>query len=76
MGESEFDLENIFRYHEPTPKKIAQYQAIRDAAKEFARILLSNSPPGSDQSEALLHIRKAVMIANAAIALDGILYKE
>lgn len=73
--EYEFDLDNIFTYHAATPEQVSQYQFIRDAAKHFASVVIENSPKCADQTVAIRHIREAAMIANAAIALDGKLYK-
>lgn len=66
-----FDLDHLFRYHAPTPEKLEQYQAIRDAAKTFAQVIVDNTPAGADQSAAMRYLRESVMTANAAIALDG-----
>ena len=66
-----FDLDHLFRYHSPTTEKQGQYERIRAAAKEFAKVILENSPASADQSVAVRNIREAVMNANAAIALDG-----
>jgi hypothetical protein len=66
-----FDLDSIFSYHAPTPEKLKQYESIRSAAKEFATVMLANTPASADQTAALRHIREAVMTANAAVALDG-----
>lgn len=74
-SEYEFDLDNIFQYHAATPEQVNQYQLIRDAAKYFASVVIENSPKCVDQTVAIRHIREAVMITNAAIALDGNLYK-
>lgn len=71
-----FDLDHLFRYHSPTPEKQVQYEAIRAAAKEFARVIEANSPSSADQSVAIRCIREAVMNANAAIALDGRIFVE
>lgn len=73
---NQFDLDNIFTYHAPTPEEVEQYQKIRDAAKEFAQVVVDNSPASADQSVAIRKIRESVMIANAAIALGGKLYLE
>jgi hypothetical protein len=64
-------LEEIFTYHPPTPDQIPKYQAIRDAAKQFAKVLVENSPSGPDQTAAVRLLRQAVMTANQAIALNG-----
>jgi hypothetical protein len=71
IGQPTLDVENIFTYHAPRPDQLPKYEAIREAAKRFARVLLDNSPRGADQSAAVRHVREAVMTANAAIALDG-----
>ena len=72
----QFDLDNIFTYHSPTSDQVEQYSKIRNAAKEFARVVIENSPASSDQSTAIRKIREAVMTANAAIALSGKLYLD
>ena len=61
-------LTNWFTYHPPTPQDAVAYTAIREAALEFAQVVLSRTPEGADQSAALRKIREAVMTANAAIA--------
>jgi hypothetical protein len=65
------ELENWFTYHPPSPEQQQQYVAIRDAAKRFAEVVASNTPPSPDQTAAIRKIREAVMTANAAIACDG-----
>ena len=65
------DLEEIFTYHPPNPVQTEQYNRIRTAAKEFAEILLDNTPLCPDQTGAIRRLRECVMIANSAIALKG-----
>jgi hypothetical protein len=65
------DLERLFAYHPPTGDQPERYQRLRNAAKEFARVLLDVTPMGPDQSAALRHIREAAMTGNASIALEG-----
>jgi hypothetical protein len=67
----EFDPEYVFTHHTPTEDKIHHYDAIHAAAKEFARVILANTPRSADQAAALRLLREATMTANAAIALDG-----
>jgi len=76
MGELEFDLEHLFSYHSPKDNQPLLYEAIRAGAKEFARVLLENTPSGADQAAAIRLLREAVMTANASIALGGRIYKE
>lgn len=64
------DLDNIFSYHAPTPEQLPKYDALRAAAKEFARAIIEKTPASADQSAAIRHVREAVMTANAAIALE------
>jgi hypothetical protein len=65
------DLENIFKYHAPTPDQLPKYETLRSAAKAFAQSIVDNSPEGPDQTAAIRKVREAVMTANAAIALGG-----
>lgn len=64
-------LDDIFKYHPPDEQQKARYHIIREAAKDFATVLLANTPPSPDQSAAIRKLRECVMTANASIALDG-----
>lgn len=65
------DLDELFSYHPVEPDQVAKYAAIRAAAKQFAAVVLVNTPKSADQTAAVRKIREAVMIANASIALNG-----
>lgn len=65
-------LPSIFTYHAPKDGQPAQYQAIRDKALELAEVIVANTPQSADQTAAIRLLREAVMTANAAIALDGL----
>jgi hypothetical protein len=65
-------LEELFSYHPPTPHTLPKFQAINQAAKNFAEIVLQNCPHGADRSITINAIRKARMFANAAISLNGL----
>ena len=69
------DLDHIFTHHPPTPSKIGNYIALREAAKSFAVVVCAHTPDCADRAAAIRHIREAVMTANAAVALDGRLHK-
>lgn len=71
MPISESDLDNWFTYHRPTDEQLDRYVNIRDAAREFAGVVLRNTPASADQTVAIRKIREAVMVANASIACDG-----
>jgi len=71
MKHPDFDPEYVFSHHAPTPDKLAHYEAIHVAAKQFAQVILSHTPASSDQSAALRLLREAAMMANAAVALEG-----
>jgi hypothetical protein len=64
-------IETLFTYHPPTGDQPQQYESIRAAAKEFANVLLRNTPPSADQTASLRKLRECVMTANASIALNG-----
>lgn len=65
------DLAWIFTYHPPDEGDVEKYNALRNAAHQFAQVVLENTPPGADQSAAVRKIREAVMTSNAAVALKG-----
>ncbi len=69
-GITDADLRNWFTYHPPTSEQQVKYVAIRDAALNFARILLNNTPQGADQTAALRKLRESVMTGNQAIACE------
>lgn len=74
MPESKFTpeaLQDIFSYHAPSLDQQVQYQVIRDAALEFSKILIANTPASADQTTAIRKLRECVMTANASIALEG-----
>lgn len=64
------ELNNWFTYHPPKSDQIERYAAIRDAGLEFAGIIRLNTLPSPEQDQAIMLIRQAVMIANAAIACN------
>lgn len=64
-------LKEIFTYHPPHNGQREQYDKIRNAAYEFAKVVLENTPPCADQTAAIRKIREGVMTANASIALGG-----
>jgi len=64
-------LNDLFSHHAPTEEQEAGYQAIRNAAKEFVKVIAANSPPSADQTVAIRKVREAVYSANASIALGG-----
>jgi hypothetical protein len=69
---SEADLTNWFYYHEAKDQATRDaYKAINDAALEFARVIIGNSPSSPDQTVAVRAVREARMWANAAIACGG-----
>lgn len=67
------DLDEVFTYHAPTPEQQKAYIEIRASAKAFASVVLENTPPCNDQTEAIELIRSAVMRANVAVALKGLI---
>jgi hypothetical protein len=71
MSDEEIVAE-FFKYQPPTPITSPKFQAINQAAKNFAEVILANCPRGADRSGAINLIRSARMVANAAIALNGL----
>ena len=71
MADTDFDPEYVFSHHHATPEKLKQYEAIHEAAKAFATVVLQNVPPCSDRNATLQLLREAAMTACAAISLEG-----
>ena len=67
---SQIDLDNWFMYHSPNVDQIPKYQAIREAAKHLAEVIVNNTPSCADQTAAIRLVREASMTANAAIACN------
>lgn len=67
------NVENVFSYHKPEPDDLVKYESLRSAAREFAKVIIDNTPKCADQQAALRHVREAVMTANASIALKGLI---
>lgn len=63
-------LKDIFSYHND-PNAIPKYEAVRNAAFEFAKVIRDNCPISPDKSVAYRKLRECVMSANASIALEG-----
>jgi hypothetical protein len=61
-------LEARFSYHPPHDNQWERYQAIRDGAKKYARLLMESCPESRELSLALTALDSCVMNANAAIA--------
>jgi hypothetical protein len=73
----DLDLDHIFTHHPPTgPEQIYTYNKLRQAARDFAEVIVAHTPPGPDQSAAIRKVREAVMTSNAAIALGGRIHVE
>ncbi len=65
-------LNEIFTYHPADDADRAAYGAIRSAAKELVRAIKANTPKCAEQNAAIRKVREAVMTANAARALRGL----
>jgi hypothetical protein len=63
-------LDNWFTYHSPTPEQLPKYQAIREAAKHLAEVIVANAPDVADTTAAVRKVREAAMTANQAIACE------
>jgi hypothetical protein len=73
----QFDLDHIFTYHPPAnASEVRKYEILREAAKNFATVIVDMTPSGPDQSVAVRKVREAVMTANAAIALEGRIFRK
>lgn len=65
-------LDEIFTYHAPDDDQQIKYAKIRMAARALTEVILECTPVCGDQQAAVRKVREAVMTANAAVALHGI----
>lgn len=65
-------LDALFTYHAPSADQQVRYQTLRDAARDFAYILVHACPESNDRTDAIRKLRECVMIANASIALEKV----
>ncbi len=64
-------IEDIFTYHAPSPEQQINYEQIRSGARDFALIIVANTPASADQTAAIRKLREVVMTSNAAVATEG-----
>jgi len=65
-------VEEIFKYHAPTPAQAESMVKIRMSALELAETIITECPASADRTTSIRKIREAVMTANASIVLDGL----
>lgn len=65
------DLKKRFTYHAPKEGQLAEYEAIRAKALEFAELLNESCPDSREKSLAVTALEEAVMWANSSIARNG-----
>lgn len=70
MSFTNAEIDELFTYHAPQPGQPERYEAIRNAAKHFAYVLVASTPASADQTHAIRTLRACVMFANASIALE------
>jgi hypothetical protein len=66
------NLHDVITYARPDANAVARITAVREASENLARAILLNTPACADQQAAIRHVREALMTANAAIVLKGI----
>lgn len=66
-------LEIAFTYQRPDDDRFRTYAGVRAAGKALALAILNAAPKCADRTDAIRKVREAVMTANAAIALEGLI---
>ncbi len=66
------NVEDVVNYHKPSEDELAQIGALRSGAAHFIRTIVLNAPPCADTTAAIRKVREALMTANAAIVLRGL----
>jgi hypothetical protein len=67
---NEDTVDSVFSYHQPKDDQPHRYEAMRDAARKFAWEIIGLCPESPERTLALRDVQRAVMMANAAIALN------
>lgn len=62
------ELLQRFTYHAPFGNQVARYGELRSTGLVLAHLVLTQTPPGREQSLAITNIEQAIFWANAAIA--------
>jgi hypothetical protein len=57
-----------FTYHAPKDDQPRRFEALREKAFEYAKLIQELTPKSREQSVAITHLETAMMWANAAIA--------
>lgn len=65
-------LKDVFSHHVPDHGDQLAYTSIRDSALSFARVIIRNTPKCADRTAAIRKVREAMMTANAARSLKGL----
>lgn len=71
MSDDRVTLEEVFTYQEADENQIASMQRIRQSAFDLADAIVNECPSCADRTTAIRKVREAVMTANAAIVLKG-----
>jgi hypothetical protein len=71
MGVTHENLSDVIRYHAPSDEQVAAINEIREVAQNMIDAILGLAPVCADQQAAIRKVREAMMTANAAIVLDG-----
>jgi len=72
MPVTKANVHDVFTSHAPDEDQVRRLHIVRTAAQQLAQEILTEVPPCADQQAALRLLREAVMTANAAIALKGV----
>lgn len=62
------EIDRMFDYHSPTPYSKPKLEAVREAARYFARVIVLNVPPGLQRGVAIQLLKMLIM---SAIAAEG-----
>jgi len=63
----------VCTYQPATPDQMAHYLAINEGCQAMMRVIFEHVPPCADRSATIRLLREVRMMANAAIALKGLI---
>ncbi|MEW2127100.1 hypothetical protein AB0891_25610 [Streptomyces sp. NPDC007259] len=64
-------MDRRFNHHAPDEDDVTRHEAVRQAARAMAELVVQVTPEGREQALALTNIEQAMFWANAAVAREG-----
>ena len=71
----EDQIDFLFTYQVPDDDQVHRMNLIREKAKDLAKCIDTNVPPGADRTDAIRKLMECVNTANRGVTLKGQSYR-